>query len=48
MVCNSNYQDLDEIEKELSSAIFNRLDKIIKFTDLSNDAKNEIGKRWFL
>ncbi|WP_438846574.1 AAA family ATPase [Enterococcus sp. AZ045] len=48
IICTSNYQDLDEIEKELGSAIFNRFDKIIEFTDLSNDAKNEIGKRWFL
>lgn len=48
IICTSNYQDLDEIEKELGSAIFNRFDKIIKFTDLSNEAKNEIGKKWFL
>ena len=48
IICTSNYRDLDEIEKELGSAIFNRFDKIIKFTDLSNKAKNEIGQKWFL
>ncbi len=48
IICTSNYQDLDEIEKELGSAIFNRFDKMIKFTDLSNEAKNEIGKKRFL
>lgn len=43
IICTSNYNNLDEIEEHLGSAIFNRFDNIIHFQDLSDEAKLEIG-----
>ncbi|WP_306010438.1 AAA family ATPase [Bacillus sp. MMSF_3328] len=45
IICTSNYNDLDEIETHLGSAIYNRFDKIIQFNDLSDEAKLKIGEQ---
>lgn len=47
IICTSNYNDLNEIEEHLGSAIYNRFDKIIHFGDLSNEAKQKIGEQIF-
>lgn len=44
IICTSNYNNLDEIEEHLGSAIYNRFDKIIHFSNLSDDAKQKIGE----
>jgi ATP-dependent Clp protease ATP-binding subunit ClpA len=45
IICTSNYNGLDEIEEHLGSAIYNRFDKIIQFSDLSDEAKQKIGEQ---
>lgn len=45
IICTSNYTDLKDIEKNLGSAIYNRFDKIIKFSDLNKEAKKQIGAK---
>jgi len=47
IICTSNYNDLNEIEEHLGSAIYNRFDKIIHFNDLDNEAKQKIGEQTF-
>lgn len=47
IICTSNYNNLNEIEEHLGSAIYNRFDKIIHFNNLSNHAKQKIGDQIF-
>lgn len=47
IICTSNYNNLNEIEEHLGSAIYNRFDKIIHFHNLSNQAKQKIGDQIF-
>ncbi|MBY7141734.1 AAA family ATPase [Virgibacillus sp. NKC19-3] len=47
IICTSNYNNLNEIEEHLGSPIYNRFDKIIHFDDLSNEAKQKIGKELY-
>lgn len=44
IICTSNYTDLKDIEVNLGSAIYNRFDKIIHFSDLSAEAKKRLDK----
>lgn len=45
IICTSNYNDLNEIEEHLGSAIYNRFDKIVHFNDLNDEAKQKIGEQ---
>lgn len=45
IICTSNYNSLKEIEDHLGSAIYNRFDKIIHFSELDNEAKQRIGEK---
>ena len=47
IICTSNYESLEDAEKKLGSAIFNRFDKIIEFEELNNESKNNIGNKMF-
>lgn len=43
IICTSNYKTIDDIQNKLGKAIFSRFDSIIKFEELSIDAKKEIA-----
>ncbi|HEM6115677.1 TPA: ATP-dependent Clp protease ATP-binding subunit [Streptococcus suis] len=45
IICTSNYTNLADIKENLGGAIYSRFDKIIKFSDLSIDVKNQIGEK---
>lgn len=45
IICTSNYTDLVDIKENLGGAIYSRFDKIIKFSDLSTDVKEQIGEK---
>lgn len=45
IICTSNYLNLNEIEEELGSAVYNRFDKIIYFKDLTDSSKIKIGQK---
>lgn len=44
VICTSNYLSVDEIKDKLGAPIYNRFDAIIKFDDLSDDAKTKIAE----
>ncbi|WP_212741211.1 AAA family ATPase [Listeria newyorkensis] len=48
IICTSNYSSLNEIEKHLGSAIYNRFDKVIQFSDLSLESKAQIGEKEYM
>ncbi|MBC1889114.1 ATP-dependent Clp protease ATP-binding subunit [Listeria booriae] len=48
IICTSNYSSLSEIEKHLGSAIYNRFDKVIHFSDLSVESKAKIGEKEYI
>lgn len=43
IICTSNYKSLDDIKEHLGNAIFSRFDAVIKFSDLTIEAKEEIA-----
>lgn len=43
IICTSNYSSEKEIEEQLGSAIYNRFDAVIHFSDLTSENKIEIG-----
>ncbi|WP_238581355.1 AAA family ATPase [Streptococcus orisasini] len=45
IICTSNYTDLADIKENLGGAIYSRFDKIIKFSDLTANVKNQIGEK---
>lgn len=45
IICTSNYQTIDEIKEQLGLPIYNRFDTIIKFENLSDDAKEKIAEQ---
>ena len=47
IICTSNYSSLKEIEEQLGSAIYNRFDSLIKFSDLSSESKTIIGNTFY-
>ena len=44
IVCTSNYRTVDEVKENLGLPIYNRFDSIIKFDELSNEAKKKIAE----
>ena len=44
VICTSNYLSIEEIKEKLGAPIYNRFDAIIKFDDLSDDAKTKIAE----
>ena len=44
IVCTSNYKTVDEVKENLGLPIYNRFDSIIKFDELSNEAKKKIAE----
>lgn len=47
IICTSNYKSIEDIKEKLGKAIFSRFDAVIKFEELSVDAKREIAKMQF-
>lgn len=45
IICTSNYKSKDEIKEKLGDPIFNRFDGVIKFEDLSQEAKKIIATK---
>ena len=45
IICTSNYKSQDEIKQNLGDPIFNRFDKVIKFSDLDPEAKKTIMQK---
>ena len=45
IICTSNYKSKDEIKEKLGDPIFNRFDGVIKFEDLSQEAKKMIATK---
>lgn len=45
IICTSNYQSQDEVKEKLGIPIYNRFDAVIKFDDLSNEAKMKIAAK---
>ena len=45
IICTSNYKSKDEIKEKLGDPIFNRFDGVIKFEDLSQEAKKMIAAK---
>lgn len=45
IICTSNYKSKDEIKEKLGDPIFNRFDGVIKFEDLSPEAKKMIATK---
>lgn len=45
IICTSNYKTENEIKEQLGVPIFNRFDAIIRFEDLSDEAKEKIAKK---
>lgn len=43
IICTSNYLSIDEIKEKLGVPIYNRFDAVIKFDDLSDEAKTKIA-----
>ena len=43
IICTSNYLSIDEIKEKLGAPIYNRFDAVIKFDNLSDDAKTKIA-----
>ncbi|PRR76608.1 AAA family ATPase [Clostridium thermopalmarium] len=43
IICTSNYKSVDDIKEHLGKAIFSRFDAVIKFSDLTIEAKEEIA-----
>lgn len=43
IICTSNYKSIDEIKEKLGLPIYNRFDAVIKFDELSNEAKETIA-----
>lgn len=39
IICTSNYLTIDEVKEQLGAPIYNRFDAVIKFDNLSDDAK---------
>ena len=44
IVCTSNYKTVDEVKENLGLPIYNRFDSIIRFDELSNEAKKKIAE----
>ena len=44
IVCTSNYKTVYEVKENLGLPIYNRFDSIIKFDELSNEAKKKIAE----
>lgn len=44
IICTSNYKSIDEIKEKLGLPIYNRFDAVIKFDELSNEAKETIAE----
>lgn len=47
IICTSNFNSINEIEKVLGNAIFSRFDSIIHFSELDDIAKIKIGNQLF-
>lgn len=45
IICTSNYQTRDEVKEQLGNPIYNRFDPIIKFNELSDEAKMKIATK---
>lgn len=45
IICTSNYQTKDEVKEQLGNPIYNRFDAVIKFDELSNEAKMQIAAK---
>ena len=45
IICTSNYQTKDEVKEQLGNPIYNRFDTVIKFDELSNEAKMQIAAK---
>lgn len=45
IICTSNYKSKDEIKEKLGNPIFNRFDGVIRFEDLSIEAKTAIANK---
>ena len=45
IICTSNYKSKDEIKEKLGNPIFNRFDGVIRFEDLSVEAKTAIANK---
>ena len=45
IICTSNYKSKDEIKEKLGDPIFNRFDGVIRFEDLSPEAKTIIANK---
>lgn len=43
IICTSNYLSIDEVKEKLGAPIYNRFDAVIKFDELSEDAKVQIA-----
>lgn len=43
IICTSNYLSKEEVKDKLGAPIYNRFDAVIKFTDLSDEAKIKIA-----
>lgn len=43
IICTSNYLSIDEVKEKLGAPIYNRFDAVIKFDELSDDAKVQIA-----
>lgn len=45
IICTSNYKTKDEVKEKLGEPIFNRFDGVIRFEDLSSEAKTRIAQK---
>jgi ATP-dependent Clp protease ATP-binding subunit ClpA len=45
IICTSNYQSKDEVKEKLGIPIYNRFDAVIRFDELSNEAKMLIANK---
>ena len=45
IICTSNYKSKDEVKEKLGNPIFNRFDGVIRFEELSSNAKKKIAEK---
>lgn len=45
IICTSNYQSKDEVKEQLGIPIYNRFDAVIRFDELSKEAKMQIASK---
>lgn len=46
IICTSNYLSVEEVKEKLGAPIYNRFDAVIKFDDLSDEAKTQIATEY--